>query len=141
MAETKKATRALGTKFKKGNVAIANLTSISGIEITADTIDVTTLDSLGGYKEFINGFKDAGEVGIEGYFDASEGQMSFQGSIDTGTAEAYTIEFPPMLGASWQFDGIVTNFKVGDAEMDGTIAFGATIKISGKPTLTLITGE
>ena len=32
-----KATRALGTKLMKGNQAIGGLTSIGGIEITADT--------------------------------------------------------------------------------------------------------
>ena len=58
------ATRSLGTKLTKGSVDISGLTSIGGIEITAETIDVTTLDSDGGYREFIGGFKDAGEVPI-----------------------------------------------------------------------------
>ena len=57
-----KATRALGTTLSKGEQAIGGLTSIGGIEITADEIDVTTLDSDGGYKEFIGGFKDAGKL-------------------------------------------------------------------------------
>ena len=42
------ATRSLGTTLKKGTSAIGNLKSIGGIEITADTIDVTSLDSAGG---------------------------------------------------------------------------------------------
>ena len=67
MAEEVKATRSLGTKLMKGTTAIAGLTSIGGIEITADTTDVTTLDSEGGYREFIGTFKDGGEVPIEGF--------------------------------------------------------------------------
>lgn len=137
------ATRALGTKLKKGTTPsqkeIGGLTSIGGIEITADTIDTTTLSSDGGYREFIGSFKDAGEVPIEGFFyaDNSSNQMEFQTSIDAGTAEDYEITFPTTPAASWKFKGVVTGFKVGDVDVDGTIGFSATIKVSGKPTLTI----
>lgn len=137
MAGEVKATRALGTILKKGDQKIGGLTSIGGIEITADTQDVTTLDSDGGYREFIGTFKDAGEVSLEGYFRPGDvGQMAMQTSLDNGQPEAYTIEFPTTPKATWAFDGVVTGFKVGDAETDGTITFGATIKVSGKPVLT-----
>ena len=132
------ATRALGTKIKKGEIAIGSLSTIGGIEITGETIDVTTLDSEGGYREFIAGFKDGGEVPIEGFYDpASTAQAAMQTSLDAGLPEPYTIEFPTTPKASWAFQGVVTSFKVGDAETDGTIAFASTIKVSGKPTLTV----
>ena len=131
-------TRALGTTLSKGTVPtlIGGLTSIGGIEITADTADVTTLDSVGGYREFKGTFKDAGEVPIEGFFDhTAAGQLAMQDSMDAGTAEDYTITFPTLPVTTWKFKGVVTSFKVGDAELDGMIAFGSTIKISGKPVL------
>lgn len=135
------ATRAVGTTISKGTsspVTIGNLTSIGGIEITADNMDVTTLDSEGGYREFIGTFKDGGEVPIEGYFDSEDdGQMALQGSLDAGTAEDYKITFPTTPAAEWAFKGVVTGFKVGDIELDGAINFGATIKVSGKPVLTV----
>lgn len=141
---TNKATRALGTKLSKGTTApvdIAGLTSIGGIEITADTIDVTPLDSDGGYREFIGGFKDGGEVPIEGFFNPAteSGQVAFQDSLDSGLAEDYKIIFPTTPKAEWAFKGVVTGFKVGDVDVDGTINFGATIKVSGKPVLTVTT--
>lgn len=133
-----KATRALGTKLLKGEQAIGGLTSIGGIEITADEIDVTTLDSDGGYREFIGGFKDAGEVPIEGFFDSeNEGQLAMETSLDEGLAEDYKITFPTTPAAEWDFKAIVKNFKVGDVDVDGNIMFGATLRISGKPTLTV----
>ena len=133
-----KATRALGTQLKKDNQVIGGLTSIGGIEITADTMDVTSLESDGGYREFIGAFKDGGEVSIEGYFRPEDaGQLALQESLDEGQPEDYTIEFPTTPKATWTFEGIVTGYKVGDAEVDGTIAFGATIKVSGKPVLTI----
>lgn len=146
MSETAKATRALGTVLKKGKTTpkeIGNLTSIGGIEITADTIDVTTLDSDGGYREFIGSFKDGGEVAIEGYFDPStaSNQAGLQTDLDAGTEDDYLIEFPTTPTAKWEFKGVVTGFKVGDVDVDGTIAFGATIKVSGKPVLTIASGS
>lgn len=137
-----KATRALGTKLMKGVQAIGGLTSIGGIEITADTIDVTTLDSDGGYREFIGGFKDGGEVPIEGFFDSENaGQIAMQTSLDAGIAEDYKITFPTTPKAEWTFKAVVTGFKVGDVDVDGNIGFGATLKISGKPVLSVTTGE
>jgi hypothetical protein len=52
----------VGTVFKRGAVAIAEITSISGPNLTRGTIDVTNLDSTNGYREFIAGFRDGGEV-------------------------------------------------------------------------------
>lgn len=135
--ETNKATRSLGTKLVKGENPIAGLTSIGGIELTADTIDVTTLEGDDGYREFIGSFKDGGEVPIEGFFnpDAASGQVALQDSLDAGLAEDYKITFPTTPKAEWNFKGVVIGFKVGDVDVDGTINFGATIKVSGKPNL------
>lgn len=135
-----KATRALGTALTKGietPVTIGGLTSIGGIEITADTQDVTALDSEGGYREFLGTFKDGGEVPIEGFFnpDTTSGQTALQESLDSGLAEDYAINFPTTPAWGWKFKGVVTGFKVGDVDVDGTINFGATIKVSGKPVL------
>lgn len=133
-------TRALGTTISKGSapVLIGGLTSIGGIEISSDTMDITTLDSAGGYREFMGTFKDAGEVPIEGFFDhTSAAQLAMQDSMDAGLAEDYVITFPTALAATWTFKGVVTAFKVGDADLEGAITFGATIKISGKPVLAI----
>lgn len=133
-----KATRAQGTTISKGTppVLIGGLTSIGGIEITSESIDTTTLDSAGGYRESIGGFKDAGEVPIEGYFDhTAVGQIALQEAIDDGLAEDYVITFPTIPATTWKFKGVVTAFKVGDVDLEGVIAFGATIKVSGKPVL------
>ncbi len=134
------ATRALGTTIKKAEQKIGSLTSINGIEITADLIDTTVLDSDGGYRESIGGFKDGGEVSIEGFFDSDtgSGQIELQTSLDAGIAEEYTITYPTTPSAEWSFQGVVTSFGVGDVDVDGTVGFRATIKVSGKPVLTIV---
>lgn len=134
------ATRGLGTSLKIGTgetaKAVAGLTEINGIELSADSIDVTTLGSDGGYKEFIGGFKDAGEVSVSGFLDpaSGKGQKEMYDAFESGAVTDFAIEFPPELKAKWTFKGVVTGFKTGTS-LEDPISFEGTIKVSGKPTL------
>lgn len=138
------ANRALGTVLKIGATAsaikVGGLTEIGGIELSADTLDTTTLDSDGGYREFIGGFKDAGEVSLSGYLDIAEanGQKKMYDAFESGDAQEFVIEFPASVKAKWGFKGVVTGFST-SASLEDLITFEATIKVSGKPTLTLTT--
>lgn len=130
------ATRSLGTILNAGTQKVGGLTSIGGLELTSDTIDVTTLDSDGGYREFINGFKDAGEVSLEGFFygGTDVGQSAMYTLFESGESEEFKIVFPAETGASWEFDGLVTGFTT-SVDLEDPLSFSATIKVSGKPTL------
>jgi hypothetical protein len=129
--------QSIGTKLKIGANSITELTSIGGLDLTADTIESTTLDS-DGFRTFIQGLKDAGEVSASGFFNPGDtnGQKAMLDAFNNGTLLNYTILFPAALGASWDFQGIVTGFKTG-AELEDGISFEATIKVSGKPSLGL----
>lgn len=136
------AVRALGTEFKIGvepGVKVGSLTEVGGMELSAETIDVTTLDSDSGYKEFIAGFKDAGEVSVSGFLDisgASNGQKKMYDAFESGEVEDFIIEFPAALKTKWSFKGIVTGFTT-SASLEDPVSFEGTIKVSGKPTLTI----
>lgn len=131
------AQRALGTLFKIGANSVAEVKSITPPEMTAETIDTTHLASTGGYREFIQGSKEAGEVGVVGFFNPSDtqGQMALYDAFRTGTTDSYSILFPASLGSSWTFSGIVIAFKTTGVEVDGAIEFEATVKILGEATL------
>lgn len=135
------ATRGLGTTLKMATKKVAGLTSIGGLDLSADTIDVTTLDSDGGYKEFIGGFKDGGEVSLSGYFDLTtgSGQKDLYDAFESGEVKDYSIEFPAAMKAKWTFKGVVTGFKT-DVGLEDPVNFEATIKVSGKPTLDVMGG-
>lgn len=125
-----------GTVLKLGTVAIGSLNKIKPPEKSADTIDVTTIDVVDGYKKFIAGFKDGGEVTVGGYFDFTDaGQLALDSAFDAGTEGAYTIVFPASIGATFTFTGIVTKYAVGEANPDDALGFEATIKVIGKPVL------
>lgn len=130
------AKRSVGTLLKIGNNSIVGLTSIGGLELTAETIDVTTLMSDGGYREFIGGFKDGGEVPISGFFEPGDttGQIAMYNAFQNGTTDSYSIVFPSEMGASWNFSGVVTGFST-SVDLEEAVSFEGTIKVSGKPSL------
>jgi predicted secreted protein len=135
------ATHAHGTTFSWNGKTVAGLTAINGIELTMDTVDVTTHQSSNSYKEYIAGLIDAGEVGIEGLFDATDtdGQQAMMTDFNGRTSRAAIITFPASTGTTWSFTGFITNIKIGDAPIDGAIPFSATIKPTGKPTFAVAT--
>jgi predicted secreted protein len=124
---------AMGTTIRKATgSAYAGLTSIGGLELSAETIDTTTLDSPGQYRQFTSSFKDAGEVSLSGYFEHTS-HTEILADFEAGSTNPYTITFPN--GATWAFDGVVTGFTTG-FELEDLVSFEATIKVSGEPTLT-----
>lgn len=128
---------AMGTTIKKGVTAIASLTSIDGVSVSADTIETTTLDNVGGYRTFVTSLKDAGEVSISGHF-AHAAHNTLLADFEAGTTNTYTIEFPDRVataGTKWSFSAVVTAFST-SAELEDLVTFEATLKVSGKPTLT-----
>ncbi|SDM17396.1 phage tail tube protein [Bacillus sp. OK048] len=127
---------ALGTKILVGAASVADLTSIGGLELSADTKETTTLDSVDGYRTFMQGLKDGGEVSMSGYFNPADttGQVALYNAFNSGALINFKILFP--FGASWDFSGIVTNIKTG-ADLEDAVSFEGTIKVSGKPALGL----
>jgi predicted secreted protein len=139
--ENKQATRTIGTTLTKkksgseqGDLKIANLTSIGEIGIESEEIDTTDLDSVGGYKEFIAGSKDAGEVSIAGNIKDESNVEKMLALAESQSIEDWTVEYPS--GAKWDFKGFVKSFKDGEKTTDGLATFTASIRISGKPTYT-----
>lgn len=127
--------RAIGTAFKVGTYAVGKIKSIGGLELSAETLDVTTLDSTGDYREFIRTFKDGGEVPLSGFYDkADTGQTQLKAAFDAGTAYSMSIVFPTAISANWAFNGIVTKFATG-AEVEGAVTLDCAVKVSGQPTL------
>lgn len=127
---------AMGTTLKKGEVPIANLTSIDGISVSSDTIETTNLSTAGGYRTFVTSLKDAGEVSISGHFDFTEHNPLLT-DFEDGSVDVYTIEFPDKgvtTGTQWTFSAVVSAFSTAVA-MEDLISFDATLKVSGQPSL------
>lgn len=121
---------------------IANLTSIDGLDVKLTTIDTTTLDSNAGFKTFVGGFKEVSDIALSGNLDAQADLALWTAISGAGqqAPQTFTIQFPAVggqaTGTKWVCSGIVTGFKT-KAGVNAMVAFDATIKVSGSPTLTM----
>lgn len=130
---------AYGTTITRAGNPIGELTSIGGIELSMDTVDVTSHESTDAYREFVAGLIDTGEVALEGNFDPDDtaGQLALRTDLESRNSVAFVITLPAAFGTSWAFDAFVTKFKVGDMPVDGKVSFSASLKIDGKPALSI----
>lgn len=144
---TQRAVSGVGTKFRKWNgtewTIISNITGITGPGMSKETIDVTSLDSVGGYRDFIGSFRDGGEVALSMNY-TREGYDQMKADFESECPVDYEIEIPdgnrdgdcaappqPELNTTFQFKGLVTELPV-TITTDSQITMEVTIKVSGK---------
>lgn len=127
---------AYGSILSRLGVPIAEIRNITAPVPKADTIDVMTHDSAGGYKEFLVGAKDGGECTVEGnFYPGDAGQIALINDFNSSTVRSYTITFPAAMGSTMTFNGYVTSAPEIGAPVDGAVSFKATIKVSGQVTV------
>lgn len=131
----------LGTILSLGapiNQDVAELTNISGPGVSADTIDVSSHDSLAdddAYRTYVAGLLDGGEISVEGNLTTAVAGNYIMTALEGRAAIPITITFPATAGvATWTFDGIVTAFETSSPH-DAKLGFSASIKVTGQPTL------
>ncbi len=130
---------AFGTLLKIAGTTVAGVTNIGGPGLTLETIDVTNHSSTSGWREFVGGLKDGGEISVDIVFDpvaathknASGGLLYL---LTTRASASFTITFPDTGLTVWTFTAFVTSFEVGAPVADGLTA-SVTLKITGAPTL------
>ena len=139
------ALNAFGTLLKAGDggtpevfTTIAEVTKISGPKLGLETIEVTNHSSTDGWKEFIGGLLEAGEVTFDINYipthathNASTGLIA---AIKNRTKGNYQLVFPDVGATTWPFTALVTGFEP-DEPVDDALSASVTLKITGKPTL------
>ena len=132
-----KAISGVGTVIQKWDGSsswdpIAEVTNISGPGMTRDLIEVTSLDSVGGYREFIAGFRDAGTVVLSMNYTRA-GLNVFVADFENDVAQNYEIILPDEFNTSIEFEGLVQEMPL-TIPTDSQITMEVTIKLTGKPT-------
>jgi hypothetical protein len=116
---------------------IAQISSLSGPNLQADTIDVTTHDSVNATREFVSGLIDAGEFTVGLIFDPNVvTHTAMWNDLVARTSASFALHFPTLLAMSWGFEGYVTGFGPIEAQPDGAVTTTVTIKLSGAPNVT-----
>ncbi len=130
----------LGIDFAGGTsyTTIGQIVDLSGPSIERNPIDVTTRDSTQNYREFIKGFKDAGEMTFNVVLSLS---LASHGTAATGvlsdlsddvTIPAYQMAFPngTITGSAF-----VTTSEMTEP-LDDALTMDITLKNTGVPTIT-----
>ena len=105
---------------------VAEVKGITGPGITGDDIDVTHTDSSDGYREFIPGLADSGEVSLDVNFTKAELALIWS---YVRTERTYMVTFSD--GSKWYGNGYVKGIT-NEAPLDGAITGTVTVKCSGK---------
>jgi predicted secreted protein len=126
----------VGTKFRRWNkstghwVDLAEINSIDGPKKSRATIDVTSLDTTGGYKEFIGGFRDGGSVTLPMNFTRATYEL-MNDDFESDDLQNYEILLPDSEATSFEFEAFVTELGLG-IPADDKITGDVTLKVSGQ---------
>ena len=127
----------VGTKFRRWDGSewedIAEVLSITGPSPNREFIDVTNLDSTGGYREFIGSFRDGGTVSLSMNFARATYDL-MKADFEDDDLQNYEIIFPDTEETTVEFTGFVTEIPL-TVSPDSQITTDVTIKVSGEVTV------
>lgn len=146
MALANKPIAGVGTTFKKFVAgapgtwdAIAEVSNISGPSASREMIDVTALNTTGGYRKFIGSFRDSGTINLTMNF-TNEGLKAMKDDFENSVEADYQITFidkvaaiptdPYEAGTSIVFKGLVQELPL-TVPTDAQITMDVVIKITG----------
>jgi hypothetical protein len=103
------------------------VTEIDGIEVEADDIETSHMESPNQFKEFTAGWADAGEVDFVIQFK-KENAGTVWGLFRQD--KSFEVKFKD--GSTWTFNGYLKKFGT-ETDREGIITVPLTAKISGEP--------
>lgn len=119
--------------------AVAEITKLTPPNMSRDSIEVTHTLSPSGYREFIAGWRDGGEVAYEANWlptNASQDhETGLHASFNDNVRHRWRIVVPDVLYI--EFSGFVTAHEP-DLPLENQANLAGKIKLSGKPTVTLL---
>jgi predicted secreted protein len=125
----------MGVKFWRWDaslawVAIAEISAIDGPSKTRETIEVTALDSIGGYREYIPSLREGGTISLTMNYTRATYDLMNDDFEDNNT-QNYMISIPDEDNTMMEFEGLVTEIPF-SASVGDKITANVTIKITGK---------
>lgn len=131
----------IGTVLNNGSTNVANVVSISAINLSADLADVTTLASSSNYEETLSTVLRTGELTFSVLFDPDETShgTTLSGSLgifeNQGTGNTWTITWDNAGASTWEIDGTVTGIAY-SIEREDVVRADITVKGTSYPVLT-----
>lgn len=108
------------------------IVSVSGPNITRDMIDATHTGSPDGYKEFVGGMRDGGEITLE--LNMTSATSSPSTLMDQTAPAEFSIAFPSPISKTVSGTALLQSWSPNGSATDKcTVSIG--LKVSGKPTI------
>lgn len=116
---------------------VAEIVELTPPAMSRDEIEVTSHASADGYREFISGFRDGGEVSFKANWlptnATHDGTTGVLESFNDNANHNWKIILPSSL-VTISFVGFLTAFEP-DLPLEEQAQLSGTIKVSGKPTI------
>jgi len=130
------AVAAYNTKLVWNYRELLEITNIAGPTQKRTMIDLTNHDSVNGYREFVPGVIEGGEITVEGNFISgdSPGQIAFHTDLQGTTIRACYLVLPMGVGAAFSFNAFAQGFDLA-LPVDSQVGVSGSLVVSGKPTL------
>lgn len=136
---------AKGTQLQAGNggspetfTLIPEVRSISGPSLSADVLDVTSMDTPGGFRDKLQGLKDWGELSFElQWVPGNALHQQMFNDYKAGTKRNYKMILPNVGNTTFSFQGFVSGMPANLA-FDQVMMLSVTIVILGDPEPTLV---
>ena len=126
---------AMGVDFYRWNsttgwVSISEISAIDGPTKTRESIEVTALDSTGGYREHIASLREGGTISLTMNYSRTTYDL-MNTDFEDDTQHNYLISIPDSVNTMMEFVGWVTEIPF-SASVGDKITANTTIKITGK---------
>jgi predicted secreted protein len=129
--------KSLGTLLKRDTTTIVEVGDIVGPALKMGTMDTTSHDSAGGWREFITTLKEGGQVTFPINYDPATTTHGIAGLLDDfadGTLQTFHITFTDTGHTIWDFSAYVVGFTP-SMPVEGKLSAAVTLQVSGAVTL------
>jgi len=126
---------AYGSMLLMDGDPIAQVTGLSGPNLSADTVDVTTHDQAEAWEEHVPTILRSGTVTFNIVYDpALADHIAVLAQMVDKDFASFELRFPNPTHIQFVFNAFVTGFTP-SAPVDGALTAALTLKITGEPTL------
>jgi predicted secreted protein len=113
---------------------LAEITNISPPTLARDAVDATHSQSPEGWRDFIPGLKDGGEVTVEmNFIPSGDSTDRLIAAFNSDNLLNCKIAFNDSPATEWTFQAICTAFAP-EGPVEDKMSASATFKVTGKPT-------
>lgn len=122
-------------------VTIAQVRRIGSLQMSSDEVEATTLDTVGDFRDYLQGFKDPGELPLELIWDPNlptHGNQQAYGvwqMFEDGSQRVCRVKIPTSPPWYLRMTAFIRDFETPDFNSDDPVSITATWRLGGRPTL------